>query len=580
MNLTSPDSPRCQTTLFCSLLLNAALLFLFFLLFVPGFEENDDVCMMYMVNGKHAGKPISFLIFSHILIGKALGILYNLYAAFDWYSFYLYTSHFLAMTALCFTLLRRWRLPLGAVLFLFFWIFFELRFLILLQFTTTAGILTLSSAMLFLFPPEENLKKHDWEKAVAVDLLILATLIRVDSVLLIGLLALPLLLLALIQRTEKRQLLTYCAVALGIFLLFQTINLVAYKTNPEWEKGRRKMILRSEIMDSPIAGSLQTAANGNKLTEVDIQHFENWFFEDKDIWTQSNLENITRNAHKLGLHQRSCAKTWDCFRWGFLDEGRFILQITLILLIGSLILFIRGLQNYLTLAAIIIIMLALSAWLSCTAKFPARLALPMLFFLAVTTVFLIPATAAHTKWQRYGLVVLVLLALCPARQYLKSIRTIHFRNAERCKNLLALDNMMASIHSPGSPSPLFFAGAMDYPLVWVTPFADPSRPTPPEVIYSGWQTTLPLFDQSLQHHGIKNLYESLLTANGPNLVLHPDHLDNFIAFISEHHDTNITPIQIGFFKNPYYSSSPYHKEIHFYHLVSQKKVLEPKGTSE
>jgi hypothetical protein len=119
-------------------LLNVFLFSLFFTFAMPRYETNDDLGMQMIASGFYTGQPSEYLVFTNILIGWPLRILYSLWPGCNWYFVYLVAVHYAALTALAFLVLSRrycWRFVL---LHIGFFLLVETRVLLELQFTTTA----------------------------------------------------------------------------------------------------------------------------------------------------------------------------------------------------------------------------------------------------------------------------------------------------------------------------------------------------------------------------------------------------------------------------------------------------------
>ena len=200
-----------------SLLTVLLLLSLSVVLLQPSYDTNDDVFMTMIVAGKgFCPAPDEHLIFTNIIIGQALKQLYTKWPEVPWYGCYLLFVHYIAQVVLLYCALApdRGALPNGDAhradprsahqfiarrrfqLYLVHFAVVELLFLNSLQFTTTAFLAAEAGIFLFVLAARWRVRQPDaavaWPLAAAVLLLLVAGLIRIDSLSLALLSAAPL----------------------------------------------------------------------------------------------------------------------------------------------------------------------------------------------------------------------------------------------------------------------------------------------------------------------------------------------------------------------------------------------------
>src|SRR5574340_1257988 len=88
-------------------LLNAILFGLFLACGTPYYETNDDLSMQLIASGSFTGQPSEYLVFTNVVIGWVLRILYETWNGPNWYMIYLLAVHFASLTALAFVFLSR-----------------------------------------------------------------------------------------------------------------------------------------------------------------------------------------------------------------------------------------------------------------------------------------------------------------------------------------------------------------------------------------------------------------------------------------------------------------------------------------
>jgi hypothetical protein len=209
----------------CALLLGAVIAFCHL-----GFETNDDIAVLKLAAGLYDGHPGEFLVLMNVIPGLLLKGLYGHVPHVPWYEILLLTVHFLALSLLLFVLfLRRfsWRTLL---LFVSFFLTFELVILCRMSYTTTGSLAALAGVLLAVaaFSTEKLLPRTVFAIMGGV-LVVAAGLLRGHSFALVLLLAVPLL-LGVERRLRLRVWMTIglaSVVTLGLLLYSQRVNVAA-----------------------------------------------------------------------------------------------------------------------------------------------------------------------------------------------------------------------------------------------------------------------------------------------------------------------------------------------------------------
>ena len=144
-----------------ALLLNIVLLLLLLLFFRPKYETNDDMGILCMVSGVKLGAD-AHLVYMNYVLGKILVWCYQMAGGVPWYALIQYSALLMAFTAITYVCLNRiesrnviW--ILAAVLTAF-----SYEAYIRIQYTKTAGILSVAGLFLFCYAviSEEKYKRR------------------------------------------------------------------------------------------------------------------------------------------------------------------------------------------------------------------------------------------------------------------------------------------------------------------------------------------------------------------------------------------------------------------------------------
>ena len=225
---------------------------IFFLLcanmFNMHYEENDDIFMCLIANGNFTGSPDCHLVFQNALYGLIISSLYKLTSIVEWYTIVFVVIHILSITVIVYSVLQRFNsIPLLVVVLLSIYSIWCVT-IQSFQFTTTAGLACVAGYILLLSKSQHILY-------VGYFAVFIASLIRFEVVVLVGLLFLPLIIL-IYRRDVKRYL--YIIGVIAIVLIPKAIDKLFYQT-VEWSNYCEYNALRGKVNDNPNVGAIDLA---------------------------------------------------------------------------------------------------------------------------------------------------------------------------------------------------------------------------------------------------------------------------------------------------------------------------------
>lgn len=278
---------------------------LFFTFCLPSFETNDDIVMSLIASGKLiAVAPDAHLLFSNILVGKALSTLYSWRADVPWYGLYLIGLHALAVAGISWAVLRGGVTLVRFGLLAAYLSVVELYQLRYLQFTNTASLCGQAALLLVLswcLHRPSSLARGLGILVAAFALAVCGILVRSDAVLLAAPLALPSAAIAFFRTTECRVGLLSWFSAIGLaYLGLTAVDRKAYEGDPQWQGVREFNSLRNRITDlgpdlglSPVEIAKLRASNlaaaGWSLNDFRMLHA--WGFLDKNKFTNESFRS-------------------------------------------------------------------------------------------------------------------------------------------------------------------------------------------------------------------------------------------------------------------------------------------------
>ena len=272
-----------------------------FLLYRPTWAINDDPVMAMCVSGKgFTDRPTEYLLYSNILLGIFLKTLYTAVPSVPWYGIYTISVLCVSSTVLLYAMLLQ-RYSLNRLLFFaVFFSVFGLYGFMHPQFTYSAFMLTTAGVFLFIQRLEEGPARTAAFYPMSVACLCAASLIRINSMALALVLALPSLVMGLRFRDRERSNLKkagYWAAVVVVFVLATTAYDEYRHRGEGWRYARGKHMAQVEMIDN------------NKMTEYsgrtkpifdklgwglnDFLIMGRWFLADDEVMSYDRLSSFT-----------------------------------------------------------------------------------------------------------------------------------------------------------------------------------------------------------------------------------------------------------------------------------------------
>ena len=373
------------------LLCNIAFFTLMALVLPMQYDVNDDVMMCMIANGTYSGTPDGHLVYINVIYGYVLAWLYGQTTAIEWYTLSFVVLQILSMSVLCYNLLTipnraRWERALWLLLVYVLWA----RFIVSLQFTTTAGLVCLAGCVLLL----RGTPRSQW---TGVAMVVIAALIRFMAAGLVGLLMAPIIIYTLGRRWR-----TYIPIVVMLVLVVgcRAINNHVYDSDIEWKNYREYNQLRAQLNDNPNAYRLYP----NQLPEgVDVVDYRllMGFIPDPEQIDLVRIRQLFAMVDSVPYRQQ----------WRNLHRlDKYAVELSILL--GLLILMIITTGNrrkYIFLIVYSIFVVGLIVHVSLDGFLKNRVFLCMLLPVLMTDFMLLPSTTG--KKRKWGIIIVMLL-LC------------------------------------------------------------------------------------------------------------------------------------------------------------------------
>lgn len=511
------------------------------------YQTNDDVGMNLYAAGKGLGQhPSEFLLFQHFLIGLVLKFLYTNLPAFPWYGTLTYLYLFVSSLTVGYVISRLSPRLSAVGLWLAAFVLFYLKVIVSPQFTICAGYLAIAGTLLLFtttVKPHVTKKGNLYALTIAAALLILAGLIRFESLLLVLLLMSPLYGYALVSFSVGafRGSVAALFCVLLISALLQWRQQVYYEHSPGWEQFYRYNSVRADFIDRrKIVWNKSTEPFFRQIgwTWNDLVMLGSWFYLDPKVYSLQNLLFISQHT-SLSLGQRV---TWR----ELLFDLRGLSYAGIATLALSLLLLIKGVGTTRS--------FSLLALLWCSSLFvgiylverhlPYRVALVMLFGLYSIQLTLWCQTSEERLRRPsvsgplsskipFALVAIVYVVSCGGQIQAVNKLSATYRYLQR-----NFRDDIARLQPRANQLFVIWAAAFPYELYQLPTQAAPVASNM-QILGLGVGNHEPFVQNRLKSFGIDNLYEAFYTRDDVFLICDKRMTKLLCQYIWEHYHTSV-----------------------------------------
>ncbi len=285
-----------------SIFINLILFFIIYKFLPTSFQTVDDLYMLIESSGVLKNtEPSPYLLFSNIIIGYMLNILYRYFFSVPWYELYIISLLFLAFTSFLYVALRRKKNQIYFIIFYFLYFYFIGIYLLTeIQFTSASIILAFSGLLLMFSDFEKNLI------AILVGnfLILLSSFVRFESFILALIIFIPVFIFIYYERgffKIKKQIIILPLIIL-IALLLDFYSDIQHDKNAYGidSFNRYKALLNDyNYLDNISTHEKEQRLNSVNWSENDYKIFRSWYITDIKIFNKVNLEKMTNGISKF-----------------------------------------------------------------------------------------------------------------------------------------------------------------------------------------------------------------------------------------------------------------------------------------
>jgi len=476
---------------------NAALFLLFFAVFSPGFETNDDAIAMRIISGSFSGTPDEHLFIMSAFAGIILKQLYLLFPSICWYALALMCMHLLAGVAILFVLLRTKPFLFATALYGLFFFLCICPVMLKLQWTSTAASIAGAGVLLLLFSLEEA-DRAMWLPPffTALAFLVLSAIIRWRGCAAVMVLFLPVFIFEMLKGRILKPALCLAVVAASILVIIG-FDQVRYR-GVFADNFYRYSASLGALCNDPLDHSTEKLASVG-WTMADLGMMEAFFWIDPVFFTE---KNICAAAQAMRAH-RSPRGVLCVLRGSFLYEQNFLMVLAVTTFLATLLAGDRR-RRFMP-ALVAATFCAIVVALTWTSRLPHRIFFPLLSATVLYAVYLFSFPADGRKNLRNLGILFGMLALPLFRQ-------IHYLSTEDAGNRRAASQyeaVMDGLEQFRGKTIVVQGGVIPYE--GMRPFIriQPSRGF--NLVPTGWATFTPAYKDLCSQIGVEDLFRALLS---------------------------------------------------------------------
>ena len=544
-----------------------------FVFFYPAYGSYDDTSLVSLLNGYFDGQIQPLLVYSNVLLGLLLVPAVRLFPSINWLIIFEITVQFFSLWSLIFISLvipNKHYLKWAGILAL---LLFELYFLTSITYTTTAAFASIAGICLIVAAIRWSLKSVHLSLACGSILILTASLIRLEPVLLIIGVASPLILLILISCNWRKWLPIglITATLLGSAFLFDHFYYLNY---PGWNQYRAYNNIRMSIHDTPRFQNI--VSNTSALEEIqwsqnDVWLFQNWFFPDEQVYSYNNLKYLSEATPV----QRGNLSTILTFFQERLFSPLVVPYFIIFLTIWSVVLF-QAQRNITKFCAwgLLIVFFSVNLYMCWVMKLPYRILIPTL---AATTIFsaFIPDWYIRSTFElskdennNHRFIIIFLSVFMALSMFSVLFETVSSSIENRLRRNVyhQICSDVAALQTKGviSDRSVFISNGVGIPWEWSDPLII-DFPTSYQYLVANWLAFSPPYQTVQNEYGLQSIFDALYKKPNVYLVTRPDLIAHITQFIKEKRGVNVTAIDL--YTLPTDGLDENYTDTHIYKLV-------------
>jgi hypothetical protein len=525
-----------------SFLSSTAFFAIIFLFFRPGYAVNDDISIISLASGYLGAKPLPFMVYSNVLFGFLLNPLYGLAGGVNWEILLFILINFLSVWALVYIFLARLPNPglklLGTVTV----ILCDTYFLINITYTMIAAFASLAGLCLILTTVQSASTLNKRTLTLGCALVLVGSLIRFKSTLLIGAFSLPVLILSYRPAQIKKHVIAFSLLAVFVSSAY-VFDRLYLQTAPDWYSYQVYDSVRSQLHDTPRKINIEPAYPQIGWSRNDQKLFFDWFFPDQQIYSLEHLRYLVEHVpgtqtDKVATLTALLTNLFDSVHWPY----------WLLMLSTWLITLFYGLAKKAgaALLALLAAFFAFAFYFTWAMKIPDRILVSQFAAVVILGLYILawvganePASFSQAGHKRRlpSAVWLAAITVSVAVTFGLVLKQSMDTSQINLKNQAAYQNVLVDIQNLRDngtigKNALIISPAYGFPLEWANPLKLSLPKT--QVLEMGWLTFSPAYKKVLADFGAELIPEAFYEKDNIYLMTRPASLSEILDFIKEH----------------------------------------------
>lgn len=524
--------------------INAVFLILLVVIMYPVFETNDDLTIMEMVSGAWNIQD-AHVVYQNYLLGKLYVLLYSLTKCVPWYGLIQYVFLWMAFSAIVYVIMKRLPKEFSLTLSVLVLCFFGYECYIEMQYTKTAGVLTIAGILLIFQECTAEIRS----KKLLISGIVLScigSMYRFEQFVACVALMSGLGIFQILKGRKKdifKQVgrsLFWVIVMLGISFGLKGLDTYIYQSDPQWKQYTEYNELRTELLDYDFPDYEENEEEYTELgiTEDAYKLWSHWNFGDPDLFNIETMKKLVSLTSRKALNGELIDNFLDKFPKKYFQTPVFYC-VLLILLLGILERK-NSLEKYGTWIYEIFLFMGLYFYLYWQGRYD-RNHVDVSLWLAVLLVMIWTLDGTRQWFEKQtGIVLCATVLIFSQYQWYGSWRG----NAAQ----VTVDGKSVLEDLKDDPGHLYITKSktLDYSSGYGPLDLMPKGISGHFTYFGGWETDTALWKQKLACYNVVNLYKDSI--NNEKVRLIDDEIDVTINYIHTYYDENAKAVQVDTYK--------------------------------
>lgn len=550
-----------------AIVMNALMFIVTQIFFKPTFESCDDNYMASIVYGAY-GEYETRLLFMNILLGKAIKLLLFICPALPWYTIIQYSALFVAFTIIIYIILKNERNDYRYILSWVLLIVFGYEYYVNLQFSKTAGALTVAGVLwIYESIREKNIKKISLTLGIMLSVLGSFYRFSVFCMMLpiIGSIAL-FECLCYIKNKKYKVFGRACVIFISLFVaccIFKEYDTRVYQNDSQWQEYRSFESFRGELLDYGFPEydkNKDIYQQAGMLSKNDLSLYTRWNYADPELFTENAMQTLIEAKESRELNIETLRTFLAQFPVYYLKYPYFAIFI------GIFVLWLlSNRKNKVAAIFTLLACLGIEFYLYYAGRyFFNRIDVSVFFGLCVVLTLSIEHIY-NDKLNKYIIGIIFGVVILNNNWFLNGVATSGVQ--EEKQEAREIFDIISS-----DKENLYMLENYTNDKLWTTAYSvwdvPPKGVAENYYVMGGWRYKTPLTEWTKKSYGVENPYRDVID-NDHVYIVNDSSMSSMVKYIREHYCPSAQAIMV--------------KEINehrFYKIVSQKVTLDTTKAKE